>query len=184
MRRLREAWTSTSDCAAPGAAVGGPAPYWNSYQPDAIGRRTSQTQHGINGATDTVTTTTYPAAGQPQPHAPDTVSVSGPARRTAAAPGEFDYDLTGNTVSKPSSSGAQQYTWDLEGQLSSVTNAGVTTEFVNTPDNTRLLAKQPGTATLYLPSGELKLDKATKKVTATRSTCSAAVWSPRRRAAR
>ncbi|MBP2321180.1 RHS repeat-associated protein [Kibdelosporangium banguiense] len=168
MRRLREAWTSTSDCAAPGAAIGGPAPYWNSYQPDAIGRRTSQTQHGINGVADTVTTTTYPAAGQPQPHAPETVSVSGPARRTAAAPGEFDYDSAGNTVSKPSASGAQTYTWDLEGQLSSVTNAGVKTEFVNTPDNTRLLAKQPNAATLYLPSGEVKLDNATKKLTGTR----------------
>jgi RHS repeat-associated protein len=168
LRRLREAWTSTADCAAPGASVGGPAPYWNSYQPDAIGRRTSQTQHGINGAANTVTTTTYPAAGQPQPHAPDTVSVTGPARRTAAAPGAFDYDLTGNTVSKPGSSGAQQYTWDLEGQLSSVTNAGAKTDFVNTPDNKRLLAKQPGTATLYLPSGEIKLDTATKKLTGTR----------------
>ncbi|ONI78710.1 hypothetical protein ALI144C_28370 [Actinosynnema sp. ALI-1.44] len=168
MRRLRDAWTSTSDCAAAGAAVGGPAPYWNSYQPDMVGRRVSQTQHGINGAPDTTTTTTYPQAGQPQPHAPATVSVSGPALRTTAAAGEFDYDKAGNTVSKPNAAGAQQYTWDAEGQLASVNANGVLTEYVNTPDNTRLLAKQPGSATLYLPSGELKLDKATNKLTGTR----------------
>nr|WP_052478623.1 RHS repeat-associated core domain-containing protein [Kibdelosporangium sp. MJ126-NF4]CEL19548.1 FIG01288243: hypothetical protein [Kibdelosporangium sp. MJ126-NF4]CTQ94652.1 FIG01288243: hypothetical protein [Kibdelosporangium sp. MJ126-NF4] len=168
MRRLTEAWTSTSDCAAPGTAIGGPAPYWNTYRPDVVGRRTSQTQHGINGAADTTTTITYPAVGQPQPHAPDSITVSGPSSRSTAAAGDFDYDKTGNTVGKPGTAGAQQYTWDTEGQLSSVTSGGIRTDYVNTPDNTRLLARQTGSATLYLTSGELKLDKATRKLTGTR----------------
>ncbi|ALG09753.1 hypothetical protein AOZ06_25175 [Kibdelosporangium phytohabitans] len=163
LRRLTDAWTSTQDCAAVGTAVGGAAPYWNTYEYDAVGRRKSLVQHGLSGGADTRTTTAYPAVGQPRPHAPQSVTSSGPQR--IAASGDYSYDRMGNTETKP---GGQSYEWDSEGQLASATVNGLKTTYVNTLDNERLVAKQDNSTTLYLASGELKLDKATKKVTATR----------------
>jgi RHS repeat-associated protein len=160
LRRLTDAWTSTQDCATAGASVGGPAAYWNTYDNDAVGRRRSQTQHGIAGASDTTSTMTYPDAGQPQPHAPKTLSTAGPLR-AMSADGTYEYDASGNTKTRPTSAGGQSYDWDTEGQLASVTVAGKKTSYVNTPDNIRLLSKQDGAgATLYLPSGELQMDQA------------------------
>jgi RHS repeat-associated protein len=168
LRRLTDAWTTTGpDCSGVGNAVGGPAPYWNTYRVDGVGRRLSQTQHGLSGATDTVTTMTYPDVGKPQPHAPATIAVAGPLRATAAN-GTYSYDKTGNTTARPTGGGDQTYGWDAEGQLSQVTAGGKTTTYVNTPDNSRLLAKQDTEATLYLLNGEMRLDKATGKVTGTR----------------
>jgi RHS repeat-associated protein len=172
LRRMTEAWTSTQDCAAPGAALGGPAQYWNSYRTDGIGRRLSQTQRGGGGAPETTTTMTYPGAGQPQPHAPATVSVAGQARGAGAmatGTGSYSYDRTGNTETRPTGAGDQTYEWDAEGQLTEVRTAGRTTTYVNAPNNSRLLAKQDtGAATLYLPSGELAVSQS-GGVTGTRS---------------
>ncbi|MEV4754545.1 RHS repeat-associated core domain-containing protein [Micromonospora sp. NPDC049559] len=169
LRRLTEAWTTTAQtCGAAGSAVGGPAPYWNSYGTDAIGRRLTQTRHGVSGAADTKITMTYPAVGQPRPHAPATVATSGPSS-PATANGSYAYDAMGNTTSRPTAVGDQKYTWDADGQLTAVTTAGVTTTYVNTPDNERLLAEQGDkAATLYLVSGEVRLDKTTGTVSGVR----------------
>ncbi|ANZ39867.1 hypothetical protein BBK82_31300 [Lentzea guizhouensis] len=166
LRQLTDAWTSTGNCAVTGGSIGGAAPYWNTYRHDLLGRRTSHTQRG-DATGDTTTTLTYPQAGEAQPHAPKTVAVSGQMRKSSAA-GEYSYDRTGNTVERPSSTGDQQYTWDAEGQLASVTVSGATTSFVNSPLNDRLLAKQPNGTTLYLPGGELRYDTASKTLKGTR----------------
>lgn len=165
LRRLTEAWTTSAQtCGPAGGSVGGAAPYWKSYGYDAVGRRKSQVEHGLNGADATTTTTTYPEQGQPRPHAPVSVSATGPLRAAAAA-GAFSYDEAGNAIARP---GAQTYTWDVQGQLTSATVNGATTNYVNTLDNERLVARQAGSTTLYLASGEVRWDRSTGIVTGTR----------------
>src|SRR6266498_2471065 len=48
--------------------------------------------------------------------------------------------------------------WDTDGSLASV--AG--TSYIYDADGTQLIRHDPGSATLFLPNGELKLDTATK----------------------
>ncbi|GAA3202236.1 RHS repeat-associated core domain-containing protein [Nonomuraea helvata] len=159
LRRLTEAWAATDDCVgAPGSAVGGAAPYWTSYRYDVVSSRTSQTRHGLGGTADTVTTSTYPAPGRPRPHAPTSVTVTGPSGTKTDA---FDYDAAGNTKSRP---GGQALTWDVEGLLATVSSTG----YVYTPDGNRLITRDSTGATLYLPSGEVRYNKATGKSIGTR----------------
>lgn len=168
LRRLTEAWSTTGSCADdPGSAVGGPAPYWTSYTYDEVGRRLSELQHGVDGGVDLLTSLSYPEGGQDQPHAPESVIVTGPVG-TVSTGGVYHYDAAGNTTQRPALDGTQQYDWDVTGQLVSATAGGVTTEFVNTPDNQRLLARQPEEITLYLASGQVRLDRDTGAVTGTR----------------
>ncbi|HET9138026.1 type IV secretion protein Rhs, partial [Actinophytocola sp.] len=83
MRRLTEAWTPASgDCAAARsvAALGGPAPYWQSFTYDNVGNRRTSVDHG---ATDSTREYTYPAARAAQPHTLRSVRTTGPGAGTA-----------------------------------------------------------------------------------------------------
>ncbi|GHJ48549.1 type IV secretion protein Rhs [Catellatospora sp. TT07R-123] len=163
-QRVTDAWTpSSGSCtdAKSAAALGGPAAYWQSWTFDAVGDRKTQTLHASAG--DTTATYTYPATAA-QPHAVGSVATTGPGvNRTDS----YGYDSTGNTTSRP----GQTLAWDEEGRLNRVSAAGTGTEiasYLYTADGARLIASDATTTTLYLPDHEVRRNKSTGTVTATR----------------
>jgi RHS repeat-associated protein len=145
LRRLTEAWTPAGgDCQAGRsvAALGGPAPYWQSFTYDPTGNRLTSEDRSPTGTVSR--TYTYPAAGADQPHTLRTVQTSG----TGTA--SFTYDPTGNTLTRP----GQTVTWDPEGRVASVTESGQATSFVYDADGVRLLRRTATGITLYLPDGQ------------------------------
>ncbi|MEV4315643.1 RHS repeat-associated core domain-containing protein [Actinocrispum sp. NPDC049592] len=161
LTRLTEAWTPQSGCTADPtvAALGGVAPYWQSFTYDVSGNRLSQTTHAQAG--DTVQTSTYPAAGQPHAHAVNAVATKGPGVNTT---GQVTYDANGNVITKP----GQILDWDAEGHVAKVTQGSNVTEFVYDADGNRLIRRDPTGTTLYLDGQELRVTKATGARSATR----------------
>ena len=159
LRRLTEAWTPASGCAAAPStgSLGGAAPYWHSYTYDAVGNRLTEAQHAATG--DTVRTYGYPAAGA---HKLDSVTTTAPG--AAAKSERFTYDSTGNTLTRP----GQQLDWDALGKLEQVSEGDKKTRFVYDAEGERLIREDPATITLYLDGQELALTKATGKLAATR----------------
>ncbi|WP_308190786.1 RHS repeat-associated core domain-containing protein [Streptomyces sp. HPF1205] len=170
-RRLTSAWTpADGDCAtAPStAALGGPAPYWQSYGYDTVGDRTSLTVHATTaGAAATTTGYTYPAAGAAQPHTLLSSATTGPAGTTTA---RYTYDAGGNTTGRPgTAAGTQSLTWNAQGRTATVTDPGSgTSTYVYDADGNRLLTHDPAGTTLYLPGEELHLATGSASPTATR----------------
>ncbi|WP_169982852.1 RHS repeat-associated core domain-containing protein [Microbispora sp. H10836] len=168
LRRLTEAWTQgTRSCAGtPSASViGGVAPYWQSFGYDVTGNRTKEVEHGVGGAADTTRAYDYPAPGSPHPHALSGVTQTGGA---GARTESYAYDETGNTTGRTIGATAQTLEWDVEGHLAKVTEGTKVTSYLYDADGNRLVRRDPGGTTLYLPGLELRLDKATAKVQATR----------------
>lgn len=60
------------------------------------------------------------------------------------------------------------FTWDAEGHLASVSGPAGDTSFVYDADGERLIRHDPKGSTLYLASGEVRLDKATDTASTTR----------------
>lgn len=155
LQRLSRAWTpaNASCTAAPSiAGLGGPAPYWHEYSFDTVGNRTSETQRAAVGTT--TYTYTYPAPGQPQPHGVTQVTAAGPTGTTTST---YGYDATGNTTTRNrAGKPAQTLTWDADGRLATVTESGSTAAgaYVYTPEGERLIRRQGGVTTLYLPGGQ------------------------------
>ena len=155
LRRLTQAWTpGDGDCgAAPDtAALGGPAPYWTSYEHDAVGNRVTMIDHA-NPLGPSTTSYSTPAAGQAQPHA--VVGTTTTVGETTAE-AVFEYDAAGNMITRP----GQVLTWDAEGRLDTLTtDDGDVTSHVYTPDGDRLMRKNSdGSATLYLPGQEISVN--------------------------
>ncbi|MBC6460895.1 sugar-binding protein [Actinomadura sp. HBU206391] len=157
LRRLAEAWTeSDTDCSTTPSTsvVGGPAPYWQSFTYDATGNRTKEVQHGAGAVADTVRTHSYAQPGQGN-------KLTGITQTGAAGDrtDSFFYNETGNTTRRVVGDTTQTMDWDAEGELTKVTDAAKgTTSFVYDADGNRLIRKDPGGATLYLPGMELRLD--------------------------
>lgn len=152
--RLTSAWTpSSASCgtAKSVAGLGGPARYWTDYTYDPVGNRTSSTEHTAAG--DVKATYSYPAAGGARPHAVTKVTETG---TEGSAVSSFAYDASGNTTTRTvAGQTAQALTWDVEGELASVTQSGKpTASFVYTADGERLVRKQDGVTTVYLPGGQ------------------------------
>ncbi|GGO12160.1 hypothetical protein GCM10010116_24370 [Microbispora rosea subsp. aerata] len=168
LRRLTEAWTQgTQSCAsAPSASVvGGVAPYWQSFAYDVTGNRTREVEHGVGGVADTIRAYNYPAPGSPHPHALSGVTQTGGAGDRTES---YTYDETGNTTGRTIGATAQTLEWDVEGRLAKVTEGTKVTSYLYDADGNRLIRRDPGGTTLYLPGLELRLDKVTAKVEATR----------------
>jgi hypothetical protein len=168
--RVVGAWTDADgDCAASvgdvepadvGTAEFSAAPYWQEYTYDAVGNRTSLTEHVLDGRTDVVRTSSQHAGGGAGPHQVTTMSQqTGPAASIGAAPAKtvasFSYDAAGNQTarnfSKPvdasdpaqaeddlDGDGAVETTqllgWDGEGELATVATSGEGTEGENTTE--------------------------------------------------
>ncbi|MEV7232199.1 polymorphic toxin-type HINT domain-containing protein, partial [Polymorphospora sp. NPDC051019] len=166
LTRLTTAWTpKTGITCEPNPTVadlGGPAPYWNSWTYDATGNRLTQVQHTATG--NNTQTSAYPAQGASavRPHAVTSVTRSGPA---GAGVDAYSYDATGNTTSRPGVSSAQTLTWNSEGRLASVTDAGATTSNVYDADGSRLIRRDAAGTTLYLPGMELRRESGTTTCT-------------------
>ncbi|EFH29111.1 YD repeat protein [Streptomyces sviceus ATCC 29083] len=166
-RRLTDAWTpSSNDCAtAPSAtALGGPAPYWTSWTYKVGGLRDTQTEHKITA--NTTTAYGYPAVnanGAGQPHTLTSVTVNGGTAK------DYKYDEQGNTTKRYGTTGsAQGLVWDIEGELSSLTEGTKTTDYLYDASGELLIRRGPVKTVLYLGGQELHYDTAAKKFTAQR----------------
>ncbi|QEU81733.1 RHS repeat-associated core domain-containing protein [Streptomyces subrutilus] len=174
MRRMSEAWTASDDCAAkpdaagPGSApkVGGPAPYWTSYDFDGSGNRTKEVQHSATGdlTKDVVRTYGYGTPGRPGANRLQRVDTTGPGGTRADT---FAYDEVGNTKTRTVQGNTQTMDWDSEGHLAKVTEGSKVTEFLYDVNGNRLIKRDPSGTTLYLPGTELRL-KPSGAVEATR----------------
>ncbi|WP_306332886.1 polymorphic toxin-type HINT domain-containing protein [Streptomyces sp. KL118A] len=184
-QRLKEAWSTSNtpdgkagsgrqDASCSGGAttgtIGGAAPYWQSFDYDTAGNRTSQVRHGAAGAPDVTRTYTYgkDAAGNGGPHTLTKVVEKTPASGSDPAVTRQDtytYDEVGNTRQRVLNGTTQDLKWNAEGKL---TEAGPDTTYDYDAAGARLLRKEKGQHTLYLPGMELNLDTATRAVEATR----------------
>ncbi|MEV8554723.1 RHS repeat-associated core domain-containing protein [Streptomyces glaucescens] len=166
-RRLKTAWTATTDCAnAPTTnTVGGRAPYWQSFTYDSAGNRKTATDHLATGGPAT-TTYTYKTTDQTRPHAlANTITNLASGTQTMNS---YTYWENGATKTRNLNGTTQTLDWDVEGELEKVTEANGTTTFLNDGDGNRLIRRDTTGTTLYLAETELRLDNASGNVTATR----------------
>ncbi|MEV1286102.1 polymorphic toxin-type HINT domain-containing protein [Micromonospora sp. NPDC049679] len=172
LRRMERAWTSASTATDPCAGgpsvtgVGGVAPYHHSYTFDAVGNRKTESQFATNGTSLVERSYKYPAAGASQPHTlrEMTETTAGGSKLYS-----YDYDAAGNTKRRTKVGENQTLAWDAEGNLESVTDAaGKKTSYLYDVDGSRMLRKEPGTTTLYLPGMEVRLNHATRATDGTR----------------
>src|SRR5262249_48947824 len=139
-QRLTTAWTPTvdDDCASnpTAAGLGGPAPYWQSWQFDVSGDRTQQVEHATPTG-DRLPTHPYPTvSGVPSHQLASTSTADNTGTKTAA----YGYDVTGNTRSRPGSGTSNQtLSWDPEGHLTSVVDGSATTSFLDDSKGNRLV---------------------------------------------
>ncbi|MEV7447949.1 RHS repeat domain-containing protein [Streptomyces nigra] len=166
-RRLTEAWTpSSNDCTTTRStsALGGPAPYWTSWTYKPGGLRDTQTEHKASG--DTKTAYGYPTVntdGTGQPHTLTSTSTNG------GTPKPYTYDEQGNTTKRYGPTGTQQtLTWDIEGELTRLTEGTKTTDYLYDANGDLLIRRGPGKTVLYLAGQELHYDTGAKKFTAQR----------------
>ncbi|MFG1711009.1 RHS repeat domain-containing protein [Nonomuraea sp. M3C6] len=162
LRRLTEAWAQpTATCAAdPTHALGGPAPYWQSFRYDAAGSRLTDNQHNLDGTVSASRTYTYGAA-----HRLIGVTQTGAGAHTE----NYGYDAAGNSTGRQTGSTTQTLAWDVEGNLARVSDSkSGDTSFDYDVDGDRLLRRDATGTTLYLDDMELRLDRATGAVTGTR----------------
>ncbi|MEU3208087.1 RHS repeat-associated core domain-containing protein [Streptomyces cyaneofuscatus] len=166
-RRLTEAWTpSSNDCATTrsASALGGPAAYWTSWTYKPGGLRDTQTEHKTTG--DTKTLYGYPtvnAHGTGQPHTLTSVTVNGGTAKS------YTYDEQGNTTKRYGTTGTMQsLTWDIEGELSRLTEGTKSTDYLYDANGELLIRRGSAKTVLYLGSQELHYDTAAKKFTAQR----------------
>ncbi|WP_406099914.1 RHS repeat domain-containing protein [Streptomyces sp. NBC_01013] len=166
-RRLTESWTpSSNDCTTTrsASALGGPAPYWTSWTYKPGGLRDTQTEHKTTG--DTKTGYGYPAVnanGTGQPHTLTSTTVNSNPAKT------FTYDEQGNTTKRYGPTGtAQNLTWDIEGELTQLTEVTKTTDYLYDANGELLIRRGPIKTVLYLGGQELHYDTTTKKFTGQR----------------
>ncbi|WP_224351705.1 RHS repeat-associated core domain-containing protein [Streptomyces olivaceus] len=184
--RMTEAWTSASipngasgtgtrDAACttvPSASnVGGVAPYWNTYTYDTTGNRTALTRHGIGDTATSTVSSTY-GEGDAGPHQlTKTVTQTAATSTTPAVASQdtYTYDEAGNTTSRTVGGDTQTLTWNEQSDLTQIDEPdGTDTKYVYDVTGNRLIRETAQEKTRYLPGLELRLDKSTKTVEATR----------------
>ncbi|MEV8536719.1 RHS repeat-associated core domain-containing protein [Streptomyces sp. NPDC051211] len=170
-RRLKSAWTAKTDCATTPTTtgVGGLAPYWKSYTYDSAGNRKTVTDHLATGgpATTAYTYDQRTAEDNLRPHLLASTKTS-PANPAAPAT-NYTYDASGNTTKRTIGAKTQTLEWGAENNLSKVTEADSSqTSFLNDANGNRFIRRDATGTTLYLGETELRHNKATGKVEATR----------------
>ncbi|MER5215891.1 polymorphic toxin-type HINT domain-containing protein [Streptomyces sp. NPDC002838] len=158
------------DSAAGSSALDGPAPYWKSYETDAIGNRVTETVHdtGLDAAKNITRTYEYGAAGAlgDGPHQVTKIVEKTP---TGDRQSTYEYDDAGNTTKRTIGGNAQSLLWNDGGKVSEVTEAnGSKTSYVYDASGNRLVRKDTSGTTVYLPGTELKLSADGTKKEATR----------------
>ncbi|MEV6302194.1 RHS repeat-associated core domain-containing protein [Actinoplanes sp. NPDC051861] len=157
--QLTTAWTPSGavDCstATPSlAGLGGPAPYWIDWTYDKIGNRTKEVSHAAAG--DTVRAYAVPpsGAGSVRPHSVAAMTTTLPGQTTGTTV-SYGYDAIGNMTTRPGDD--QSLTWDAEGHLARVTRGGtLVEENVYDADGNRIVRRDAGGQTLYLPGMEIR----------------------------
>lgn len=161
LRRLVEAWTpGGGDCSVQRdvSLLGGPAPYWHSYEyggaAGSTGSRTKMTSHTTAG--DIIQTYRYPEQGGPpgsRPHALESVTTQRMGQDDVLD--SYIYDSAGRTSERRVDGRTQTLAWDSEGRLSSVTEPGRAVSYLYDADGNRLLTRDPqgSGVTLHLPGG-------------------------------
>ncbi|MFD9324054.1 hypothetical protein ACFWDQ_41595 [Streptomyces sp. NPDC060053] len=156
---------SSNDCATArsASALGGPAPHWTSWTYKPGGLRDTQTEHS---ATDTTTVYGYPAVnatGAGQPHTLTSVTVGGTTSKS------YTYDEQGNTTKRYGPTGiAQSLVWDIEGELTRLTEGTKATDYLYDANGELLIRRGPVSTVLYLNGQEIHYDTAAKTFTAQR----------------
>ncbi|SFO06979.1 intein C-terminal splicing region/RHS repeat-associated core domain-containing protein [Amycolatopsis rubida] len=167
LQRLTQAFTpAAGNCATTPSAtgLGGAAPYWTSWTYDTTGNRLTQTQHGAAG--DTTSKSTYPNAGQPQPHAIQALDTTGPNGSSHSA---YTYDPSGRTLTQGPAGAGQTFTYDAEGHIATATDAsGKVSSYTYDADGNLLLTKDPTGTTLKLNDLELFRGTGTSQTVGTR----------------
>ncbi|MET8151340.1 polymorphic toxin-type HINT domain-containing protein [Actinoplanes sp. NPDC049668] len=159
LQRLNSAWTPKSgiSCAtAPTTSnLGGPAPYWYDWTIDKIGNRTKEVSHAAAG--DTVRNYAVPTAGPNviRPHAVTSMTTTQPGQSTGTTV-SYGYDNAGNMTTRPGATNGQVLNWDAEGRLSTVVEGGKTTTNLYDAGGSRLIRRDAGGTTLYLPGQEIR----------------------------
>ncbi|MFD6910073.1 sugar-binding protein, partial [Streptomyces sp. NPDC060077] len=157
--------------AAPGSgALGGPAPYWKSYETDAIGNRVSETHHdtGLDASKDITRSYEYGGAGA-QGNGPHQVTKVVEKTPTGDRQSTYEYDDAGNTTKRTIGGDAQSLAWTDTGKVEEVTEAnGSKASYLYDSSGNRLLRKDASGTTVYLPGTELKLSADGTKTSATR----------------
>ncbi|MER7371367.1 polymorphic toxin-type HINT domain-containing protein [Streptomyces lanatus] len=158
------------DAAAGSSALGGPAPYWKSYETDAIGNRVTETNHdtGLDAAKNITRSYEYGTAGAlgDGPHQVTKITEKTP---TGDRQSTYEYDDSGNTTKRTIGGNAQSLTWTDTGKVNEVTEAGGSkTSYLYDGSGNRLVRKDPSGTTVYLPGTELKLSADGTKKEATR----------------
>ena len=140
------------------AGLGGAAPYWFTDSFDQVGNRTQRVVHAAAGDT----TTTYSYA--PGTHQVTGVTSTGPGGVVASS---FAYDDAGNTTTRDiGADPTQTLVWDVEGELAQVSAGSASDTYTYTADGDRLVRRQGGSVTVYLPGGmELSANGGTVKAT-------------------
>ncbi|MGW1326328.1 polymorphic toxin-type HINT domain-containing protein [Streptomyces antibioticus] len=173
--RMTEAWAqNTTQCATTPTvgALGGPAPYWYSYDYDKTGNRKTWTLHDPSGDTgkDEQRSYSYPDPGTTQPHTLKEVRTTGPS---GVSVDSFTYDAAGNTETRTIHGDKQSLVWRADDKLSQVTqpdgSGGTkTTSYVYDADGNRLIRRTDAGTTLYLGTTEITLAKGSTTPKATR----------------
>jgi len=164
-RQLQDAWTpSSNDCgtARQDNALGGPAPYWQSYSYDSLGDRATVTRHDTTGTgTDVTDSYTYPASGADsvQPHAVSTITHS-----DGSAASTYGYDQVGNANARP----GQTLNYDAEGHLQNITVGSYSANDIYDADGNLLLQADNAGTTLYLGDTQLRLATGASSASAVR----------------
>lgn len=189
LQQLTDAWAATDNCAAnpSDAVIGGPDPYWQSWEHDAAGSRIKQTIHTLPGEDGDDAVTTYTNGKDGHAHAlastettgavdPATIGVKTNLPSTTGA----TYKANGATDVLTTPDGDTQFTYRNDGSIRTITtpdgapSAGASSEFVNDADGARLLRidRHGGTTetTLYLPGQQVRLTETgtTKSITTNR----------------
>ncbi|MEU1180446.1 RHS repeat-associated core domain-containing protein [Streptomyces sp. NPDC005820] len=158
------------DSAVGTSALGGPAPYWKSYETDALGNRTAETIHdtGLNTAKNITRDYEYGGAGAlgDGPHQVTKVTEKTPTGNKQTS---YEYDDAGNTTKRTIGGDAQSLAWSDSGTLTDVTEAnGSKTSYLYDSTGARIQRKDPSGTTVYLPGTELRLSADGTKKEATR----------------
>ncbi|GGK26412.1 hypothetical protein GCM10010124_18810 [Pilimelia terevasa] len=165
-RRVKDVWAqATTDCAGEPSdkVLGGPAPYWQSFDYDAAGNRVAQIDHGVAGGATVAKTFRPFGAGKFPAHAVDKAETTVQARGSRSVTGdEYAYDQAGRmTRRKLGDTVDQKLTWDAEGHVERITHKdGRSTSFVYDAEGNRLVKRDETdqSATLYLGNQELRVD--------------------------
>jgi RHS repeat-associated protein len=168
LARMTDAWTpSSGNCttAKSTSALGGAAPYWNTYSFDKSGNRKQQVEHKPTG--DVTTTYTYPAAGATsvRPHALQKADGSSPNGTSTIG---YTYDDAGSVLTRNAGGDTQTFTYDTEGHTATESDKTGTSSYVYGADGQRLITRDPTGNTLTIGDLEIVNRAGTSTTTATR----------------